>query len=518
MEIKKHKTWKKRLVKSFAEARKVFLYRGQRRILDFLSLVDVATMEDIARATLLSENILKRKYLRELETIGFIKRLTQGKVTLYFLQKWGMYKIVEERKGLDDLQKRKLKKIAKGTGLFSQTEAFAQPDHQILNAKVGAELFRAHLLAEKQAQEGNILELLNKRNAKRFIKLFFESRGKIAKGVPIPDFMLEGNKEVIFVEAETRENKKERLKEKFFHYEFLAEEFTRQYKVCILFVVDTEKDKVRWVRKAVKAQERNGDKFSFTVKFSRKLVDIAELREWLGNWQILEEQEDRFGFISFRGEIFDLKSLEETNQISALEIAIKKKEDEKERVRKEEEQREREEEQRRGEEQRKKWEEEAEERKREEEEKKKAECEEKSKEFSGRFTKFDYDREENVKEEAKELNLTRSQMRDSQFKVEVDGSNVYVLLEFEDFVNLTTRTRYKLECSQKVREGEECKIISFENRNGNNLFNPIPLIREFSRPLQKVIKEGVQEAVLNAQKETDEEYYGIYSIYFYLSE
>jgi hypothetical protein len=523
MEIKKHKTWKKGVVKSFAEARKVFLYKGERKVLEFLSFVDFAMLEDIARATILSQSVLKKKYLRELEAIGFIKRTTLDKITLYSLQKWGMYKISEGIiKSKRDLTKRELKKIAKEKGIFSQAEAFAMPEHQILNARVGTELFRAHLLAEKQAQEENILKLLNKREAEHFIRHFFELEGKMPSGVPIPDFILKGRSEVIFVEVETGDNKKSRLRDKFRRYKFLAEEFKRQYAVYILFVVDSREDKVRWVRKAVKAQQPSRPYvFSLDVNFKRKLVDVAELREWLENWHELEEQGLwREGFIGSSGDIFNLKSLEENRIMSQREINIEKKrleEYEEELQRRElEKEKERQEE----EERRKAREREEEERKKEEEERKKAEFEKKKKEFLEKYTKFDYDRDYNgkVKSGAKELGIRRSDLRDPDFKVAVDYNRVFVILKFEDFINLKTKLQFELECPQKVGKGEECEVIGFENQNGNNPFIPIPLIREFNKPLQKVIKEGVREAILNAQKINPEDTnYGMYSIYYYLS-
>lgn len=494
MEIKKHKTWKKTVVEDFAKARKVFLYKGERRILDFLSFIDVATIEDIARATLLSKNILKAKYLRELETIGFIKRTTQDKITLYFLQKWGMYKIAEEREGLDDLQKKKLKEIAKKTGLFSQTKAFAQPEHQILNAKVGAEFFRAYLIAEKQ-EGGCIFKLLNKRGAKRFIDFFFESRGRVAKGVPIPDFMLEGNEEVIFIEVETRENKKDRLREKLCHYDFLKEEIEKQYRMRVLFIVDSEKDKVRWVRKTLKAQQATKDSHSFTVGFSRKLVDTAELKEWLENWHVLEGQEDRFGFISLDGDIFNLKTLEETYQISAMELAVKRMEEAEEKER-------RKVELQRILEERKKQKEQEEERRKEAEElkeKEKAELEKERNKFLEKYTTNDWDMDIGVndwearifhlREELEKYKITRDMLREGE-KVELffEYSEIHVTLHSEDFTNKKIEEQCEKNYQKRWKKDEE--YVDIHPKPGWELLR---FMSGLQWKLQVEIREGIIE-------------------------
>ena len=531
MEIKKHKTWKKVAIKDFAKARKVFLYRGERRILYFLNAVSFATIEDIARATFLSENVLRREYLRELEAIGFIKATVQDKVKLYSLQKWGMYKLAEMQElekeydagGLEkrDLGKRILKRKAKIDGIFSLARPFIQSEHQLLRAKVGAELYRAWTLVIGK-NERQSLTLLNGIMSGRFIRGELRKKREKDEKLPIPDFVLLGWSELIFVEVETGANKKSELRDKLMRYRTLTNLFKSKFKVYVLFVVDTEKDKIEWVKKTLKAQQPGGPYvFSLDVGFKRKLVDIAELREWLKDWHELEQKEERYGFIGEEGDIFNLKSLQENYKASVKEINLerieKEKEEKRAREREEERKKEEEEEVERKKKQEEEERKEAEERKREEEEKKKAELQEKRKQFLAQYTKFDYDRRSEVRE-AQELSIRRSELKDPDFKVKVDSNNVYVLLKFEDFVNLTTRTRYKLECSQKVREGEECEVIGFENQNGNNPFIPIPLIREFDKPLQKVIKEGVREAILNAQKINPEDInYGMYSIYYYLS-
>jgi hypothetical protein len=269
MEIHTTKTWRKRRVRNFEEARKTYLYAGQRRALEFLSFVNLATIGDIARATGLSEKLLKIKYLRELEGLGFVKKLKLQNTILYEIDKWGMLKLAEQEYGNDTQDKKELRKIAKEQGIYVREEPIAFLKHKILRAKAGAEIYRAWKEAQEKGTQA--LEILSETRARRFLKelLIEKSKG----GYPNPDFILKGERELIFIEVETGANVKSDLRGKLIRYRNM-EQFVNKngLKLYAVFIVEGDKSKEKYIAKMIQAQQPGGRySFSADVGFKRAL-------------------------------------------------------------------------------------------------------------------------------------------------------------------------------------------------------------------------------------------------------
>jgi hypothetical protein len=403
MEVHTTKTWRKKKVRNFEEARKTYLYAGERRILEYLNFVNLATIGDIARATELSEKLLQIKYLRELEGLGFIKKLKLQNTILYEIDKWGMLKLAEQEYGNDTLDKKELRKLAKEQGIYIREEPVAFLKHKILRAKAGAEIYRAY----KEAQEQGIqtLEILSETRARRFLKELLGERGKTS--YPNPDFVLTDKREMIFIEVETGANTKSDLRGKLVRYRNM-EQFAvkNSLKLYAVFVVEGERSKEKYIAKMIQAQQPGGRySFSADVGFKRVLFTIKELAEWLSEWKGLQPQMERWEFLREQGQVFTNKTLQEI----ANEIQMKYIQEEQERQKREKELKERKE---------------KEERERQERE----EQERKRQEFMQRYTRTEFDGSEEIQRQAQTLEIVRTYLQPGP-KITIIENNIVVEVE-----------------------------------------------------------------------------------------